>query len=203
MSVSGVDVPRETVLKLESFADLLIKWNRKINLLAPGEIDRLRERHIEDSIQVHGLAPSTARTWMDLGSGAGFPGLICAILDTSLHPDREFTLVESDARKCAFLREAIRLSGARAQVLNQRIEDISKTTFDVISARALAPLPKLLSLAAPFAHARSGFLFPKGRNAESELTQAAADWHVSVERIPSRTDPGATILKLTEVTARS
>ena len=193
------NVSRETLQRLEAFSDLLIKWNRSINLVSPADIPHLDQRHVADSAQVFDLAPSDAKTWIDLGTGAGFPGLICAIYAIEQNPDCRFTLIESDGRKCAFLREAIRLTGAPAEVITNRIERTEASPVDVISARALAPLSKLLNFATQFSHPGTTMLFPKGANAESELTQARADWHINVERMASVSDSSGTILKLTEV----
>lgn len=198
-----VHVSRETSQRLEAFRDLLIVWNKRINLVAPADLGRLEERHITDSIQVFEHLPADARTWLDIGSGGGFPGLICAILAKGADLPTRFTLVESDARKCAFLREAARVTGVEPEILTKRIEQVPPRPFDVISARALAALPKLLAYAAPFARSDTVFLFPKGAQVESELTQAMADWHVTPERVASRTDPSGTLLKLTEVSTRS
>lgn len=203
MGSAQPDVSRETSQRLESFRDLLVTWNKKINLVAPADLERLDERHIADSIQVFENRPAGAQNWLDIGSGGGFPGLICAICAKEMEPGLRFTLIESDARKCAFLREAARIAGVEVEIVTRRIEQVPPRPFDVISARALADLPKLMAYALPFAHPGTVFLFPKGAQAESELTQAAVDWHVAVERIVSRTDPSGTLLKLTEVSARS
>ncbi|MEM1298939.1 MAG: 16S rRNA (guanine(527)-N(7))-methyltransferase RsmG [Pseudomonadota bacterium] len=188
---------------LEAFKDLLIAWNKRINLVSTGDLDALEDRHIADSIQVFDHRPSEARSWLDVGSGGGFPGLIAAICAKGSGLPIRFTLIESDVRKCAFLREAVRITGTDVQVVSKRIEAVPPEPFDVISARALAHLPKLLSYTAPFSHPETVYLFPKGAQVESELTQAMADWHVTVERIASRTDARGTLLKLTEVSARS
>ncbi|MFK7941716.1 MAG: 16S rRNA (guanine(527)-N(7))-methyltransferase RsmG [Paracoccaceae bacterium] len=195
-------VSRETLQQLEVFQNLLKTWNARINLVSPGDLENLQTRHIADSMQVYEHAPKQAKTWLDLGSGAGFPGLICAIQDQTEGRGLKFTLVESDGRKAAFLREAARVLGIRADVVSKRIEQVPHRPFDIITARALAPLPQLLSYAVPFAHSDTVFLFPKGSQVESELTHAAGDWHVSPERIASRTDASGTLLKLTKVTAR-
>jgi 16S rRNA (guanine527-N7)-methyltransferase len=186
-------VSRETLARLEAFSALLTKWQKAINLVAPASLPDLWRRHILDSGQLARLAPLDA-LWLDLGSGAGFPGLVLAILGA-----REVRLVESDARKCAFLREAARITSAPVTVVNARIEDIAPFAADVVTARALAPLAKLLGFAAPFLAPHSLALFPKGLDVEGELTQAYKNWRMKAERHPSLTDSRATILRLTEV----
>lgn len=139
------------------------------------------------------IQPDTAHA-IDLGSGAGFPGLILA-----LATNVPFDLIEADQRKVAFLREAIRVTGAPARVLACRIEGAQIPPAPLITARALAPLPKLLSLAAPLLTPDGTCLFLKGANADTELTNAAAQWHMHVERIPSRTAPNASILRISHL----
>lgn len=196
-------VPRGTESALAAYAALAARWNRKINLLSRREgAEDLWERHIADSAQLVPLAPTAAETWLDLGSGAGFPGLVCAVIAKELGHTTTFTLVEADGRKVAFLREAARLLQVRAMVLNMRIENLTLPPQDVISARALATLGELLAYAAPFSHPGSVMLFPKGRQAVSELTRARQAWHIRAVRVPSQTDPQATILKLSEVSRR-
>jgi 16S rRNA (guanine527-N7)-methyltransferase len=196
-------VPRGTEDLLSAYAELTIYWNKSINLLSRREpIHDLWDRHVLDSAQLARLASPDAHTWLDLGSGAGFPALICAVMARAEGRATVFTLVESDGRKVAFLREAARCLKVEVNVLHRRIERLSLAPQDVISARALAPLDRLLAYAAPFCHAGTALLFPKGRKADSELTLARRAWHIRAVRIPSRTDPEATILKLSEVSRR-
>lgn len=199
---AACSVPRETVEPLRELADLVAHWNRRINLLSRGEAADLWHRHVLDSAQLYPLAPPDAATWLDLGSGAGFPGLVCATLARSCGRSIAFTLVESDTRKAAFLREAVRHLSLEAAVIDRRIEALSLAPQDVISARALAPLDRLLDYAHPFCHAGTRLLFPKGRQADSELTLARRGWHIRAIRVPSRTDPEGTILKISEVRRR-
>lgn len=195
-------VPRETLGPLHELADLVTHWNRRINLVSRAEAADLWRRHILDSAQLFPLAPADARTWLDIGSGAGFPGLVCAIRARCEGRATPFTLIESDTRKAAFLREAARRLDLDATVLDRRIEDVRLPPQDVISARALASLDRLLAYADPFCHPGTRLLFPKGRQADSELTLARRDWHSRVVRVPSRTDPEATILQISEVRRR-
>ncbi|MCS6921519.1 MAG: 16S rRNA (guanine(527)-N(7))-methyltransferase RsmG [Elioraea sp.] len=180
--------------RLEAYANLVRAWSRHINLVAPGDLDHLWHRHILDSAQLADLLPRSATRLADLGSGAGFPGLVLALLT-----DCETHLVERDQRKAAFLREAARLVGAPATIHAEDVALLKPLMADVVTARALAPLPGLLPLIVR--HLRPGgvALLPKGRSVDRELTEVAGSWTMRVERLPSRTDPSATILRLSEV----
>lgn len=186
------DVSRETLEKLEAYAAHLRKWNPAINLVSRTTLDDLWTRHLADSAQVFGLLPAGAGVLVDLGSGAGFPGLVLAILGV---PDVH--LVESDVRKAAFLREVARVTGAPATVHPVRIEVADTPPADIVSARALADLDLLLPWAHGLLKPGGTCLFPKGRTAEDELTAAANSWNMQVERFPSQTDPAGTILRIT------
>ena len=188
------DVSRETLLTLQTFAALLLKWNRTLNLVARHDEKSIWQRHIADSLQLaRWMAPRPERA-IDLGSGAGFPGLVLAIATQV-----PFDLVEADQRKAAFLREAARATGAPVHVHAIRIETASLPLAPLVTARAVAPLAKLLALAAPLLAPRGECLFLKGAGVESELTRASAEWHMQLQRIPSRTAPGASILRITEL----
>ena len=187
-------VSRETLDRLTAYADLLVKWQARINLIGPETLPDLWSRHFLDSAQLFALIPPTARRLVDLGSGAGFPGLVLAVMGA---PDVH--LVESDSRKCAFLREAARITGATVTVINKRIEQAPPLAADVVTARALAPLVKLLDWAAPHLAAQGQCLFLKGRGVDDELTATAKEWNIAVDRIPSLTDPAGFVLQLREV----
>lgn len=187
-------VSRETRERLTAYVDLLLRWQRTINLISPRDIDQVWTRHIADSLQLASLIPADTDRAIDLGSGAGLPGLVLAIA-TGL----PFDLVEADHRKAAFLREAARIAGAPATIHAARVDAVSLAPAPLVTARALAPLATLLHWASPLL-APGGFcLFPKGRGAEDELTAAAAQWQMHVHRTPSRTDPSATILRISEI----
>jgi 16S rRNA (guanine527-N7)-methyltransferase len=189
-------VSRETCARLETIAALLAKWQKTLNLISPATLPDLWERHIADSLQLVNHVPATARRWVDLGSGGGFPGLVAAAVMAERAGAR-VVLVESDTRKAAFLREAARHAALPVEVAARRIEDVSATLApgtDVVSARALAPLPKLLDLAAPFLAAGALGLFPKGRDAERELTEARKGWTLDIDLAPSLSDPDGRIL---------
>jgi 16S rRNA (guanine527-N7)-methyltransferase len=199
MPVSAPDavlagVSRETRERLNTYADLLRKWQRSINLVGPRTLDDLWNRHFTDSAQLLPLIPPSARVLVDFGSGAGFPGLVLAILGVS-----EVHLIESDQRKSTFLREVARATGTPITVHAKRIEQVAPFPADVVSARALAPLADLLGFAAPFLRSDSLCLFPKGQMAEDELTAASKIWNMNVDRIQSVTDPSATILRVSQV----
>lgn len=195
-------VSRETSPRLAALADLIQEWSPRINLIAKGDLDAVWTRHIDDSVQLYALAPANARTWIDLGSGGGFPGLVVAALAAEADRPLQVTLIDSDLRKAAFLREAARQLDLPVEIQTRRIEAVPPTPADIVSARALAALPRLLALACPFCHPGTTLVFPKGRQAETELTHASRDWHIRVERLPSRTDPDATVLKITDLARR-
>jgi 16S rRNA (guanine527-N7)-methyltransferase len=183
---------------LERYVALLFEWQRLHNLVAASTLPDVWTRHVADSLQLLGQAPSTYREWVDLGSGAGFPGLAIAIASLA-NTQRHFTLVEATGKKCAFLRAVVDATGANASVVNARIESHAKTMAgraDVISARALAPLPKLLGLALPYAHRDSVMLFPKGRDYRSELEAAAQSFDFDVVEYKSMTDSGGRVLAI-------
>jgi 16S rRNA (guanine527-N7)-methyltransferase len=186
-----LQVSRETQEVLRQVAALLLRWNRTVNLISRADEQHLWKRHIDDSLQLLPLMEPLPSRAIDLGSGAGFPGLVLA-LASGVH----FDLIEADQRKCAFLREAARITGAPVKIHAVRIEAASLTPALLISARALAPLPKLLEMAAPLLAAGGRCLFMKGANVPTELTHAGAEWQMQVERISSRTDPEACVLRI-------
>jgi 16S rRNA (guanine527-N7)-methyltransferase len=193
-SSASNEVSRETRERLDRLASLLIKWNPRINLIAPRDLSDLWGRHIGDSLQLAPLIDPRPARAIDLGSGAGFPGLVLAIATAV-----PFDLIEADQRKAAFLREAARITNAPARIHATRIEAADIPPAPLITARALAPLPKLLSLAAPFLAPGGTCLFLKGTSARSELTDAAREWHMQVNSISSRTASGACILRITDL----
>ncbi len=197
--MTGVDVSRETRANLERFAALLTKWQGSINLVAPNTLGDLWPRHIEDSLQLLPLLPDRAQAFVDLGSGGGFPGLVLAIALKSVRPDARMTLIESDARKGAFLNEAIRATGANAQVITGRIDDIAPSGADVVTARALAPLPRLLGFAARHLAPQGTALLQKGGKVHEELAAARADWHFEYALYPSLTSEDGVILQIREL----
>jgi 16S rRNA (guanine527-N7)-methyltransferase len=195
-----VPVSRETADRLDRFVALLLRWQQRINLIAPSTERTLWTRHVADSLQLLALAPD-ARVWADLGSGAGFPGLVigCALADVA---DTRVHLVETNLKKVAFLREAVRTTGAPVIVHAAKIEDFAASPpepMDVVVARALAPLPKLLQLASPLLKSGAFGVFPKGQDVASELTEASKSWKVQTSLTQSRTDPMAQIVVVREL----
>lgn len=187
------DVSRETMERLAACDATLIDWSSRHNLIARSTIDERWERHYRDSAQLFALLPKDARTLVDLGSGAGFPGLVLAAMGAER--GLKVSLVESIGKKSAFLQAAIDAMGlANARVIPQRIESITVFPPDVVTARALAQLDKLLGYAAGFANEKTLLIFPKGQDVEAELTEAAKSWHMRAEKRPSVTSPGSTIL---------
>jgi 16S rRNA (guanine527-N7)-methyltransferase len=180
--------------RLDLFTQLLLRWNATVNLVSARDVAFLRQRHIDDSLQLAPLIPPETERATDLGSGGGFPGLILAIATGVT-----FDLVESDHRKAAFLREAARVTQASVAVHATRIEDAKLEPAPVVTARALARLPLLLEMAVPKLAPGGVCLFLKGATADAELTEAARDWHMQVEKRPSQTDPSAQILRISEI----
>jgi 16S rRNA (guanine527-N7)-methyltransferase len=188
-------VSDDALARLDEFAALLTDWQRRINLVAPSTLPQVWTRHIADSLQLLPLAPD-AKTWIDLGSGGGFPGIpvACALTQT---PGAQVHLVESNGKKAAFLREAVRITGAPAVVHPERIENFGDSfggNADVVTARALAPLKSLLDQTFPFIAKGAIGLFLKGQDVEAELTEAAKYWTVEAELKPSVTSRDGVIV---------
>ena len=189
-------VSRETQAALEIYAELLRKWSPRINLVAPNTLSDLYVRHFADSLQLLKLRPKNARVWADLGSGGGFPGLVVAIAARDVQSGLEMHLVESDQRKATFLRTVSRETQTPVVVHATRVEDLVPLGADVVSARALAPLPGLLSMVRRHLAPKGVALLPKGKSYESETLSARELWRFSLDTFPSETDPGAAILKI-------
>jgi 16S rRNA (guanine527-N7)-methyltransferase len=187
-------VSRETKDRIDAYSALLLRWNRTINLIARGDEPVIWERHVADALALLPLLPADFSHAIDIGSGAGLPGLILAIAT-----GRPFALVEADQRKAAFLREAVRATDASATVHAARIEIVTLPPAPLITARAVAPLSTLLPWVVRLLAPGGVCLFPKGRTAADELTAAAAQWHMHVERFASPIDPLATILRISEI----
>ncbi|MEO3434913.1 16S rRNA (guanine(527)-N(7))-methyltransferase RsmG [Inquilinus sp. CAU 1745] len=185
------DVSRETLERLEIYASLLRKWQPKINLVGPSTVADLWRRHMLDSAQLLPLIPDNAKRLADMGSGAGFPGLVLAIMGFP-----EVHLIESDGRKGAFLREVSRETDAPVTLHSMRIEAAPPLQADVVTARALAPLNKLLVMAHRLLAPNGICLFPKGQDVAKELTLATKDTMMDIESVPSATDASATILRI-------
>ena len=215
---SAFGVSRETLERLKTYESVLRTWQRTINLVAPSTLDEVWHRHFADSAQLLPLAlaardaapaPESAQNpqknpqkgekhWLDLGSGGGFPGLVLAILIAERDPAVRVTLVESDSRKAAFLGEVARKTGVAVEIRAERSEKYAtqdkSQIREVITARALAPLPKLLGLVLPYFSPRTVALFPKGRDVDSEIGEAQRMFGFDAELAPSMTDPDARVV---------
>ncbi len=198
-SKAPVDVSRETSERLDLYAELLQKWTPRINLVAPSTVSNLRTRHFDDSLQLFALVPDSIRHWADLGSGGGFPGLVIAILLAEKQPDAQITLVESDTRKCTFLRTVARDTGVAVTIRQARIEDLDPLNASHLSARALAPLPQLLAHASRHLAPSGTALFPKGRQWQAEHAAARDSWRFTCVPHTSRTDPESVILQIGDI----
>lgn len=204
------DVSRETLDRLRIYAGRLENWQKRINLVAPSTVKAVWQRHFADSAQLLDLAPAEVTDWLDLGSGAGFPGLVLAILRAD-QPGRRAILVESDQRKCAFMAEVVRATGLSSamvvEITNRRIEDAATRAkvgnADVVSARALASLDQLLTLAAPWLAEGAVGLFLKGRMVQGEIDAAEEHWRFSHELVASRTDVDGRIVVVRSIAAKT
>lgn len=190
--LEGFNVSRETLGRLTIYRDLLEKWTAKINLVSRNSLAEAWTRHFADSLQLLDLAPTDSNPWVDLGSGAGFPGLVVAIA----RPEARVVLVESDTRKVAFLRTVAAATGASPTILESRIEELAPLGAAVLSARALAPLGALLAHAEKHRAPGGICLFPKGEAVHKEISEAKRDWRFDPVIHPSRTDPQAAIVEI-------
>jgi 16S rRNA (guanine527-N7)-methyltransferase len=189
--ISSLDVPRETLARLERFIAFLVHESGQQNLIAASTIPTVWSRHIVDSAQLLAHAPAQSGRWIDFGSGPGFPGLIVAALS-----GWPVDLVESRAKRIQFLQEAIEILQLQSavRVFPSRAEKLEPSIYEVISARAFAPLPRLFELGRPFADGNTSWLLPKGRNAAAEVAEAGKTWQGSFELVPSVTDADSSIL---------
>lgn len=190
-----MSVSRETS-QLATYAALIRKWNPAINLVAPSTLEDLETRHIFDSEQLASVSSAAKGSWVDLGSGGGLPGIVLGVA----RPDLELTLLESDQRKCSFLRTAVReLNLKNINVLSKRIEEVQPLLARNLSARALAPLPLLMSyIDRHLANDGTAWLM-KGRNWQSEVAEAKLTWQFDLKTHPSKTESGAAILEITGI----
>ncbi len=196
--VAAANVSRETMAMFRVYAAMLEEWGSHTNLVSKSSMGELWERHFWDSAQVAALIPATAQRFADLGSGAGFPGLVLAIL-LRQRPGLKMALYESTGKKARFLAAVAERLHLPVEVRNLRIEDEKPRKFDVITARACAPLERLLPYAHLFWKASSRAFFLKGQNVDAELTQARKSWSIEVLSHPSRSDPRGHILEIREL----
>lgn len=197
--VRSFSLSEKTMERLDTLVSELERWQKVKNLVGLATLDQVWSRHIADSLQLYALAP-TSKTWLDLGSGAGFPGLVLAILGAEV--GFHVTLVESNARKCAFLRHVVRLTQASATIYPSRLEEVIPKLsgkVEILTARALAPLEQLLSWTEVLFQSGATALFPKGRDVAAELQTAEKNWLIDCEIIPSRIDPESSIVRVNSV----
>jgi len=195
-TLSGVS--RETFARLKTYAGMLEDWNSRHNLVSRASLSDVWRRHFWDSAQLAPMLPASARSIVDLGSGAGFPGLVLA----AMHHDRpglRVVLIEATAKKCGFLKAVAERLGLPVEIRNQRVEDSAPESFDVITARACAPLPELLAYAQRFWGPETKAFLHKGQNLAVELTEARKSWRIVFERHPSQSDPSGIILEIREL----
>jgi 16S rRNA (guanine527-N7)-methyltransferase len=190
-------VSRETLARLKAYVSLLTEWNARHNLVSGASLNDVWKRHIWDSAQLAPRLPPDAKRLIDLGSGAGFPALVLAAMFRE-KPDVRVVLTESTTKKCHFLEAAAERMELKVEVRNARIEDAGREPFDVITARACAPLEKLLGYAQPFQGKDTVCLFLKGQSIDVELTQARKSWNIKAIRHESRSDPSGVILEVRE-----
>lgn len=198
-SIAGLSVSRETLQALQQFEALVRRWTPAINLVSKATLANLWDRHIVDSAQVFSVCRPEVKTWVDLGSGGGFPGLVVAILARELRPDLRVTLVESDQRKATFLRQASQNLGLKVTVRSDRIESLPPLQADVLSARALAPLSELLAFADLHLAGGGVAIFPKGSRYLEELAEARNAWAFDVDTQRSLSDAEAAILVIRNI----
>lgn len=197
-----LDVPnvsRETEEKLATYLTLLKKWTRKINLVAPDTIPTASSRHFADSLQLLSLIPQPPKVWVDIGSGGGFPGLVLAIAAKDMGWDTQFTLIESDQRKAVFLQTVSRETEVSVNVIAKRVESVDPMNAEIVSARALAPLPKLIPWIRRHIGVNGVAILPKGRNYQQELQEARDNFDFSLVIHPSGTDSEAVILEIGDI----
>ncbi len=193
--LAATNVSRETMVKLDQYAALLKKWNKAINLVAPGTLPDLWTRHFLDSAQLLDLAPAGTKTWADMGSGAGFPGMVIACMA----PDIRVTCIESDQRKATFLQTLVRELDLNVQVMVGRVEHTDPCKADIISARALAPVEKLLEYAEIHLKKGGTAIFLKGATHLREIDEARAKWSFDIRVHPSNTENEGAVLILGDI----
>ena len=192
----GLNVSRETFLRLKEYEKLLFKWNVKINLVSKSTLDNFWNRHVLDSAQFLSSVGEKAGKWVDLGSGGGLPGLVVAILSDEIEPVNKLFLVEADVRKAVFLKTVCRELGLKVEVYNNRVEELPPMSANIVSARALAPLKTLCLYAKNNLEKDGEAVFAKGENWKAELVEAQKKWIFSYEAVKSTLHEGSVVLVL-------
>ena len=193
-----MNVSRETRERLEHYVAQLLKWNKRINLVSKSTVEQVWDRHILDSLQVFDLVDDP-KDWTDIGSGGGLPGLVVAVCALEKFPEMHTTLIESDQRKSAFCRSIARDLSLNVSIKTERIEAADPQGAHILSARALAPLDMLLSFTERHRAPDGTALFLKGQNWQAEVNESLASWSFKFEKIVSKTEPSAVILKIGEI----
>ncbi|MDO7707383.1 MAG: 16S rRNA (guanine(527)-N(7))-methyltransferase RsmG [Loktanella sp.] len=193
------DVSRETFEKLEQFSALVEKWNPHINLVSKSTIPDIWNRHVVDSAQLFQFANYAPKTWLDIGSGGGFPGIVMAVIALEKSPVTKFTFIESDQRKSTFLRTAARELGLQVEILAERVEDVPPQNADVVTARALAALSELFPYLQRHLADGGCAILPKGKTYQDEIKAARQDWRFEIKSHPSMTDQQAQILIVKDI----
>ncbi|MDP3261647.1 MAG: 16S rRNA (guanine(527)-N(7))-methyltransferase RsmG [Tabrizicola sp.] len=199
LSIAGVDVSRETAATLRSFEAIVRRWSPAINLVSHSSLPDLWDRHIVDSAQLLHFYQSGSRSWVDIGSGAGFPGLVIAILAREKHASLKVTLIESDQRKATFLREAARQLSLQCDVIAQRAEAVPSLGADILSARAFSTLTSLLPVAERHLMPKGVAIFPKGKSWRDEVEDARKGWSFALDAVKSVSNNEAAVLVLKEI----
>lgn len=195
------NVSRETYAKLEQYCQSLVEWQQKFNLVSANSLNDVWNRHFADSAQLFELIPSAAKTMLDIGSGAGFPGMVLAIMANEKTPYLKVTLTESIAKKTLYLNHVRDVTGTKVEILNTRVENI-KGCFDAITARAVTALPDLLKYARPLLSHGGICIFPKGRSAMEEIRLAKSKWNFDFRSVPSKTSDDGEILIIENLTEK-
>ena len=198
---ADIDVSRETLDRLNRYADALVKWQKAKNLVGNSTLEDRWRRHFLDSAQLFALIADGRNagtlSLLDIGSGAGFPGLVLAIMGIG-----RATMVEANGRKCVFMNQMVRETGAPAEIVNARIETLPPHPYDIITSRACAGIDQLIAWSAPFMTDHTEMWLLKGECAEEELTRASASWNMTVERFRSKSSPDGVILRLYNIKKR-
>lgn len=200
--MSDYGVSRETIERFEAYQAILNKWAPRINLVGASTLSAFWDRHILDSVQILPLARPEARTWVDFGSGAGFPGLVIAALVQS-QEGAHVTLIEASTKRCGFLREAARAMQVQVEIVNDKLENVAPRSVDIITARAFTALDRLLAYGHTWQGPNTQSLFPKGEEVSAELAQASTNWLFKSTIHPSVSDVRGCIVEITECQART
>lgn len=200
--IKTYDVSRETYDRLKCCQAALNEWQQKFNLVSNGSLADSWNRHFIDSAQLFPLIPETARSLADLGSGAGFPGMVLAIMAAEKTPYLKVTLIESIYKKTVYLNHLAQITDCKVEVVNRRVEEIKNRRFDVITARAVTALSDLLGYAFPLLNKNGLCLFPKGKSWSEEVGLARRKWNFEYDAVPSRTNPESVILVIRHLAAK-